>query len=52
MLSKMGWSEGQSLGKDGDGVTEPVSNWFPYFICIEYININMNINNVNKYFKF
>ncbi|XP_074115553.1 angiogenic factor with G patch and FHA domains 1 [Cotesia typhae] len=24
MLSKMGWSEGQSLGKDGDGRTEPV----------------------------
>ncbi|XP_066583294.1 angiogenic factor with G patch and FHA domains 1 [Prorops nasuta] len=24
LLSKMGWSEGQSLGKDGDGRTEPV----------------------------
>ncbi|XP_011251924.1 angiogenic factor with G patch and FHA domains 1 isoform X1 [Camponotus floridanus] len=25
ILSKMGWSEGHSLGKDGDGITEPVS---------------------------
>ncbi|CAL7948506.1 unnamed protein product [Xylocopa violacea] len=25
LLSKMGWSEGQSLGKEGDGPTEPVS---------------------------
>lgn len=25
LLSKMGWSEGQSLGKDGDGRIEPVS---------------------------
>ncbi|XP_017891349.1 angiogenic factor with G patch and FHA domains 1 isoform X2 [Ceratina calcarata] len=25
LLSKMGWSEGQSLGKEGDGRTEPVS---------------------------
>ncbi|XP_015117994.1 angiogenic factor with G patch and FHA domains 1 isoform X2 [Diachasma alloeum] len=24
LLSKMGWTEGQSLGKDGDGRTEPV----------------------------
>ncbi|XP_011310394.1 angiogenic factor with G patch and FHA domains 1 isoform X3 [Fopius arisanus] len=24
LLSKMGWSEGQSLGKDGDGRTEPM----------------------------
>ncbi|XP_024947856.1 angiogenic factor with G patch and FHA domains 1 isoform X3 [Cephus cinctus] len=24
LLSKMGWSEGRSLGKDGDGRTEPV----------------------------
>ncbi|XP_012253134.2 angiogenic factor with G patch and FHA domains 1 isoform X1 [Athalia rosae] len=24
LLSKMGWSEGKSLGKDGDGRTEPV----------------------------
>lgn len=24
LLSKMGWSEGQSLGKEGDGRTEPV----------------------------
>ncbi|XP_072764551.1 angiogenic factor with G patch and FHA domains 1 isoform X3 [Anoplolepis gracilipes] len=24
ILSKMGWSEGHSLGKDGDGITEPV----------------------------
>ncbi|XP_070161472.1 angiogenic factor with G patch and FHA domains 1 [Polyergus mexicanus] len=25
ILSKMGWFEGHSLGKDGDGITEPVS---------------------------
>ncbi|KAK0161126.1 hypothetical protein PV327_009638 [Microctonus hyperodae] len=25
LLSRMGWSEGQSLGKDGDGRTEPVT---------------------------
>lgn len=25
LLSKMGWSEGQSLGKERDGPTEPVS---------------------------
>nr|XP_012144950.1 PREDICTED: angiogenic factor with G patch and FHA domains 1 isoform X2 [Megachile rotundata] len=25
LLSKMGWMEGQSLGKEGDGPTEPVS---------------------------
>ncbi len=25
MLSKMGWKEGESLGKDGTGLTEPVS---------------------------
>ncbi|CAK9807814.1 Angiogenic factor with G patch and FHA domains 1 [Anthophora plagiata] len=25
LLSKMGWSEGQSLGKEGNGPTEPVS---------------------------
>ncbi|CAL1681908.1 unnamed protein product [Lasius platythorax] len=25
ILSKMGWSEGHSLGKGGDGITEPVS---------------------------
>lgn len=25
LLSKMGWSEGQSLGKEGDGPIEPVS---------------------------
>lgn len=25
MLSKMGWTEGQSLGKGGEGTTEPVS---------------------------
>ncbi|XP_015171960.1 PREDICTED: angiogenic factor with G patch and FHA domains 1 isoform X2 [Polistes dominula] len=26
LLSKMGWSEGRSLGKDGDGRTEPAAN--------------------------
>ncbi|XP_014609680.1 PREDICTED: angiogenic factor with G patch and FHA domains 1 [Polistes canadensis] len=25
LLSKMGWSEGRSLGKDGDGRTEPIA---------------------------
>ncbi|XP_076547427.1 angiogenic factor with G patch and FHA domains 1 isoform X2 [Osmia lignaria lignaria] len=25
LLSKMGWTEGQSLGKEGDGPTEPIS---------------------------
>ena len=25
MLSKMGWSEGMSLGKSNEGLTEPVS---------------------------
>lgn len=25
MLAKMGWSQGQSLGKRDDGLTEPVS---------------------------
>jgi len=32
LLSKMGWSEGRSLGKDGDGRTEPVSSFFYYII--------------------
>lgn len=25
MLSKLGWSEGQSLGRNQDGILEPVS---------------------------
>lgn len=29
MLSKLGWSEGQSLGKNNDGLLEPVSELFP-----------------------
>lgn len=29
MLSKLGWSEGQSLGKHNDGLLEPVSQLFP-----------------------
>lgn len=28
MLSKLGWSEGQSLGKNNDGLLEPVSELF------------------------
>lgn len=28
MLSKLGWSEGQSLGKNNDGLLEPVSESF------------------------
>ncbi|GLH03636.1 Angiogenic factor with G patch and FHA domains 1 [Gryllus bimaculatus] len=27
LLERMGWSQGQSLGKDGDGCTEPESNF-------------------------
>jgi len=36
LLSKMGWSEGRSLGKDGDGRTEPVS---ALFIALLFIRI-------------
>lgn len=32
MLSKMGWSEGESLGKSGDGMTEPVSKIIIIFL--------------------
>lgn len=32
MLSKLGWSEGQSLGKNNDGLLEPVSELFPQLI--------------------
>lgn len=28
MLSKLGWSEGQALGKNSDGLLEPVSFFF------------------------
>ncbi|KAJ4443091.1 hypothetical protein ANN_04741 [Periplaneta americana] len=33
LLAKMGWSEGQALGKSGDGVMEPVSPFFFISYC-------------------
>lgn len=39
MLAKMGWKEGQSLGKDEQGIREPVSSrTFPGFTFVSYSN--------------
>lgn len=39
MLSKMGWSEGQTLGKNDGGLVEPVSEYIAekLFSCIDYL---------------
>lgn len=41
MLSKLGWSEGQSLGKNNDGLLEPVSE-HSKSISIKNGNISLN----------
>jgi len=38
----MGWSEGQALGKDGDGCVEPVSHsTVPVLVlCLEFLSFH------------
>lgn len=36
MLRKMGWSEGQTLGKNDGGIPEPVRNFFSEEIIISF----------------
>lgn len=38
LLSKMGWSEGNSLGKSGEGILEPVSTFKFFYSPYNIIN--------------
>lgn len=45
LLTKMGWSEGQALGKDGGGSLEPVSRPSVYFcLSLELFCISHSYN--------
>ena len=51
LLAKMGWKEGESLGKSTTGITEPVSVSTSPLKCMIYLEINTAGNYSSKSLK-
>ena len=43
MLEKMGWAEGQGLGANNMGISEPVRYYFKYNIRIPHCSVLLGI---------